>query len=65
MPLLNGQGFAVIFLGGGKLLVLILIFKVIVHTVLEYGDGSLEFIPLLAKLPMAEKQKAKQPCVPK
>lgn len=35
------------------------------QTVLGFGEGSLEFIPLFAKLPMADKQKAEQPCVPK
>lgn len=34
------------------------------QTVLGYGEGSLEFIPFFAKLPMADKQKAEQPCVP-
>lgn len=39
--------------------------QVMAQTVLEYGERSLEFIPLFAKLPMADKQKAEQPCVPK
>lgn len=38
--------------------------EMMVQTVLGYGDRSLEFIPLFAKLPMADKQKAEQLCVP-
>lgn len=36
-----------------------------VQTVFEYGKGRLEFVPLFAKLAMAEKQQAERPCVPK
>lgn len=51
--------------GGGEKKKRVNFMQVMVQTVLGYGEGRLEFIPLFANLPIAGKQKAEQPCVPK